>query len=339
MKLDVAQVRAITTGAVRVEEIDNTVHFFRFTKGQEELYKDRSNDFYMKTFASSGICLRFHTDSQTLFFSVHTDRGSSRSYFAFDVFVNGQKIGDLSNFSESAMIGNYTKSKCLLGDFSKCFSLGTGEKEICIYFPWSVRVTLKELVLDDGSCITPVKPGRKMLCFGDSITHGYDAVYPSNKYVSKLADMLDAEEYNKAIGGEIFFPDLAKAREDFEPEYITVAYGTNDWSKCTAEELAHNCKAFFSNVSHNYPNAKIFVITPIWRKDMNEFRPFGEFRGVEEMIQKQAAVFGNISVIHGLEFVPPKETLFADLRLHPNDKGNAIYFENLSKHIKDILEK
>ena len=67
MKLDVAQVRAITTGAVRVEEIDNTVHFFRFTKGQEELYKDRSNDFYMKTFASSGICLRFHTDSQTLF--------------------------------------------------------------------------------------------------------------------------------------------------------------------------------------------------------------------------------------------------------------------------------
>ena len=72
---------------------------------------------------------------------------------------------------------------------------------------------------------------------------------------------------------------------------------------------------------------------------MNESRPFGDFKCVGEIIQKQAEEFGNTLVIQGFEFVPHNENLFADLRLHPNDKGFEYYFENLSKHIKDILHK
>ena len=55
MKLNLSQIRDITTGAVRIEEIDNNIHFYRFIKQQEELYKNRSDDFYKKTFATSGI--------------------------------------------------------------------------------------------------------------------------------------------------------------------------------------------------------------------------------------------------------------------------------------------
>lgn len=338
MNLNLSQIRDITTGAVRIEEIDNNIHFYRFTKQQEELYKNRSDDFYKKTFATSGIKICFHTNSQTLFLRTEITGGSSRSYFAFDVFVNGVKIDTLDNFSDIDIPQNYTTLNFPLGEFSKEFNLGVGEKEVCVYFPWSVKVILKEFIIDDNSFIKPVKPNKKMLCFGDSITHGYDALYPSNKYITKLADMLNAEEYNKAIGGEIFFPELAATREDFEPDYITVAYGTNDWNKCSKEELTHNYKDFLCNLSNNYPNAKIFVITPIWRKDMNESRLFGDFKSVGEIIQKQTAAFSNISVIQGFEFVPQNEDLFADLRLHPNNEGFEYYFENLSKHIKDILK-
>ncbi|MBE6933794.1 MAG: SGNH/GDSL hydrolase family protein [Ruminococcaceae bacterium] len=339
MNLNLSQIRDITTGAVRIEEIDNGIHFYRFTKQQEELYKNRSNDFYTKTFATSGIKICFHTNSQTLFLRTEITGGSSRSYFAFDVFVNGVKIDTLDNFSDIDIPQNYTTLNFPLGEFSKEFDLGIGEKEVCVYFPWSVKATLKEFVIDDDSFIKPVKPNKKLLCFGDSITHGYDALYPSNKYITKLADMLNAGEYNKAIGGEVFFPALAATKEDFEPDYITVAYGTNDWSKRSKEELTHNCKDFLCNLSNNYPNAKIYVITPIWRKDMNESRPFGDFKSAGEIIQKQTAAFSNISVIQGFEFVPQNEDLFADLRLHPNDEGFEYYFENLSKHIKDILKK
>ena len=337
MKLNLLQIREITTGAVRIEQIDNDIHFYRFTESQEELYKKRNSDFYKKTFAASGIQMRFRTNSQTLLLSVDTASGSSRDYFSFDVFVNGEKIDLLKNFSEAELSANYTRNEFPLGNFSKKFCLGMGEKEVCIYFPWSVKVTLKECIIDDDSFIKPTKPGKKILVFGDSITHGYDALYPSNKYISKFANMLDAEEYNKAIGGEIFFPALAKTKEDFEPDYITVAYGANDWSRCTKEELAQNCKEFLYNLSNNYPNAKIFVITPIWRKDMTQKRPFGDFKSVGQVIKNQAAEFSNITVIQGFEFVPQDENLFADLRLHPNDKGFEYYFENLSKHIKEIL--
>ena len=339
MVLNLSQIRDITIGADRIEEIDDGVHFYRFTKQQEELYKKRSDDFYTKTFATSGIQIRFHTNSQTLFLRTAITCKSTRTYFAFDVFVNGVKIDTLDNFSDIDIPQNYATLKLPQGEFSKKFNLGAGDKEVCIYFPWSVDAVVKELSLDDNSLIKPSKPSKKMLCFGDSITHGYDALYPSNKYITRLANALDAEEHNKAIGGEIFFPALAATKENFEPDYITVAYGTNDWNKCTKEEFMHNCKEFIYNLSNTYPNAKIFVITPIWRKDMNEYRPFGDFKSVEEIIQKQVNELRNSWVIEGFEFVPHNENLFADLRLHPNDKGFEYYFENMLKHIKDVLHK
>ena len=93
-----------------------------------------------------------------------------------------------------------------LGEFSRNFALGGGRKSVCIYLPWSVIVEIEELSIDDTAYITPIKPSKKLIAFGDSITHGYDALRPSNRYVAKLAEALDAEEINKGIGGEIFFP-------------------------------------------------------------------------------------------------------------------------------------
>ena len=338
MKLNLSQIRTITTGAVRIEEIDSHIHFYRFTKQQEELYKNRSDDFYLKTFSTSGIQIRFSTNSKTLFLRTEITRGSSRTYFAFDVFVNGLKVDTLDNFSDMDIPQCYPPLKFPQGEFSKKFNLGEGDKEVCIYFPWSVCAVVKELVLDDDSFIVPRKPAKKMLCFGDSITQGYDALSPSNKYISRLANMLDAEEHNKAIGGEIFFPELPAVKEEFVPDYITVAYGTNDWSKCTAEEFAYNCKEFFYNLHNSYPSSKIFVITPIWRKDKNESRVFGKFEDVAGMIQQQAAKYGHISLIQGFEFVPQDENLYADLKLHPNDDGFDFYFEHLSQCVKQMLQ-
>ena len=340
MKLNLAQISAITLGAARIEEIDNDIHFYRFTKEQEELYQQRTptlkhkDDFYLKTFSTSGVQMRFRTNSQSLFLNVDVAKSTTRKYFSVEVTVNGERIGTIKNFAEEELEGNYTKWPFPLGNFSKAFDLGAGEKEVRIYLPWSVIMTLKEMSLDDGAFITPVKPNKQLLCFGDSISHGYDVLYPSNKYLTKLADLLGAEEHNKAIGGEVYFPDLAKTKEDFEPDYIIVEYGSNDWSLCSREEMTSNCGAFLANVSKTYPNAKIFASTPIWRKDMHESKPFGDFMLLGGIIQEQAAGLENISVIQGFEFVPPDETLFADLMLHPSDKGFEYFVENLSKGIK-----
>ena len=208
-----------------------------------------------------------------------------------------------------------------------------GEKEICIYFPWSVNGILKDLILDDGASVTPVKPKFKMLCFGDSITQGYDALYPSGKYTSLLADYLDAEEFNKGYGGDGFCPELIDTEEDFVPEYIFGAYGTNDWSCHTAENFDTYCKHFYKNLSEKYPSAKIYAISPIWRKDYATPRKFGDFLSVEDHIRDAVAEFENITFIPGFNLLEHDENLFRELSLHPNDDGFKQYFESLKKYI------
>ena len=55
MNLNLSQIKEVPLGAVRIEEIENGIHFYRFNKEQELLYKNRNEDFYKKTFATSGI--------------------------------------------------------------------------------------------------------------------------------------------------------------------------------------------------------------------------------------------------------------------------------------------
>ena len=333
MKLNLQTIQDITSGAVRVTQADDGFHFFRFTSRQEALYKTRNEGHYKRTFCTSGVQLAFQTNSEKLLLKVSVSPITTRRYFAFEVFVNGTRIGSINNFEGVELPRSYTTVTLPLGEFENEFTLGTGQKDVRIYFPWAVEAVLQEITLDDGAIVTPLKRKKKLLCFGDSITQGFDALYSSNKYISQLADALDAEEFNKAIGGEIFFPALAQEKDDFVPDYITVAYGTNDWSACTEETFRANCKAFFTNLVENYPETKIYAITPTWRKDHTLEKPFGAFEKVEQIVRSIAAEFENITVISGFDFVPHDENYFADLRLHPNDEGFKHYFANLIKKL------
>lgn len=337
MKLSHDQIQSICLGAVRTVRTENGICLRRFTEKQEEIYRRTDVGFHIKSLAAAGMKLCFETDSKSLFLKVNVSRGSSRTYFSFDIMVNGKMVGYLDNFSDVELPQDYTKMELPHGEFSKCFALGEGIKQVCIYLPWSVAVEINELSVDDNSFVKPVRPAKKMLVFGDSITQGYDALRPSKRYAARLAEALDAEEVNKGIGGEQFFPELAESPDSFEPDYISVAYGTNDWSKSTEEDFKNRCYAFYRALSQNYPNAKIFAITPIWRKDGQQEKPFGDFCKVKEGIQEIVKAFDNITFIDGYEFVPQDENYFADLRLHPNDNGFAHYFRNLSEKIKDKI--
>ena len=341
MKLTLDQIKSITTGACRVEEIDGGIRFFRFTKEQELLYEKASEElgrgFYDRRLATAGVRLRFATDSKTLKLAGEEASCTSRMYYSFDVFVNGKPIGYIDNFSDVSLPVDYTEVRLLEGEFSKEFDLGDGHKEVCVYFPWSAYPTLREVSIDDGAFIKPIKPTKKLLAFGDSITQGYDALRPSKRYVSLVADELGFEEINKGIGGEIFFPPLAETKEDFTPDYITVAYGTNDWSTTSGENFKENCKAFYASLSKNYPTAKIFAICPIWRKNYKDEKPFGPFEKVEEIIREVVGELENVTVIPGFDLVPKDEKYFADLRLHPTASGFEHYAKNLCRELKDKI--
>lgn len=333
MKLTFEQIKSITTGAVCVEKEDDKIRFHRFTDQQEIVYGKGGKTFNVRCAASAGMRFRFKTNSQTLKLKFEILKGSGRLYYSFDVFVNGKAVGYLDNFSGVQLPRNYTGVELPLGNAEKEFALGKGDKEVCVYFPYSVCPLLEELSLEEGAYVIPVKPSKKLLAFGDSITQGYDALRASMRYTSLLADKLQAEEFNKGIGGEVFFPALAQTKDDISPDYITVAYGTNDWSKKTEEDFKVRCRAFYVALSNHYPQAKIFAITPIWRKDYQGERAFGPFELVEQDIRAAVADLPNVRVLSGFDFVPKDESYFSDLRLHPNDEGFAHYAENLYNEI------
>lgn len=337
MKLSVEKISEIAVGASRVSETEYGIELLRFTAEQEQLYKYEKPEFINKTFCTAGVRLHFKTDSCNLFIKVNVSEGATRSYFSFDVVVNGKPCGYLDNFSDITLCQNIAQTKCPYGKFSKSFELGEGIKDVCVYFPWSVRAVLEELSLDDNAVIEPIKRSKNMLIFGDSITHGYDALRPSLSYASQLSDALNADAINKAIGGEVFFPSLAKLSDDIKPDYITVAYGTNDWNLLERENFCENCKGFFSALKENYSKALIFAVSPIWRKDTEPPRKFGDFSLVEQDIKEITESLGGIIFISGRYFVPENEEFFGDMRLHPNIKGFEHYFNNLYGEIKKYI--
>ncbi len=337
MKLNFEQIKNIIIGAVRIEEESGAVRAYRFTKEQDELYKARNPDFYHKSLTSAGIKLLFKTDSKNLFLKMRTAYGSSRQYFSFDVFVDGKPAGYIDNFSNADLPRVYPQAELPVGVFSKTLQLGNGIKTVCVYFPWSVKTFIEEIEVDDNALVEAIKPSKKLIAYGDSITHGYDALRPSNRYIARLAEALDAEEYNKAIGGEVFLPDLSELKDSFVPDYVTVAYGTNDWNCMDSDTFKHRCRAFYENLSRNYPDTKIFAITPIWRKDINVPRSFGAFSELETYIKDAVRDLENVTMISGFDLVPEDEKYYADLVLHPNDEGFDYYFKGLYNKIKSHI--
>jgi lysophospholipase L1-like esterase len=196
---------------------------------------------------------------------------------------------------------------------------------------------IRTLELEDGATLTPVKKSCRMIMYGDSITHGYDTFVSAHSYASLLADALDADARNKGIGAEKFFPALAEISDDCDPAYVTVAYGTNDWSGKTLEEFENNSAAFYRTLSKKYPNAKIFALAPIWRGDMDRVTKVGSFYHVAEHLGAVAAELPNVTLINCFDFVPKSPEYFSDKHLHPNDAGFRYYFDGLLAEIKKYL--
>lgn len=329
MKLSFEQIKACTLGAEQVLNTPEGIAFLRFT--EEELAVYETNPLKDKCGSTAGIRIAFTTDADALTLGLLVkEDGSTRSYFAAELYVNGQPTGLLKNYSDE-MDFLTMRDHCPAGAFSGTFAIGAGEKQVELYLPWSKRTLLTELTLDGAAFCRPVRRERVLLMYGDSITHGYDAKTPSKSYSNRLADALGMQVFNKAIGAECFFPELAECTPVQKPEIITVAYGTNDWSKRSRETLLANAPRFLKALLERHPRATLYVLTPIWRKEQDP-TAYGSFSLVSEDLAEICKDLPRTVLIRGYDLVPHDESYYADSRLHPGNEGFAHYFENLRKY-------
>ena len=328
MKLNLEQIREITRGVTRVEEIDGSFRFFRFTEAQAQFYLDAGfTGFYDKTNGTAGVRWAFSTDATSISFDFALQVGSSRAFAWFDVYVDGAMIRHMGTDS-SAMQGG-----------SVSFALAKGEKQVEIYFPWSRTVGVRNVAFDDATFIKPILRKRKMIAFGDSITQGYDAIYPSLSYVTSLARLMDADVTNKGIGGDYFCPDMLKDADPETPDLITVAYGINDWCSLSPEVYRKSCPAFFRRLHELYPDTPVYAISPIWYGEPEKKTQFGipAYR-VHEWMEELCADIPKLHLIRGWDLVPHFSNFYSDFIVHPNDLGFGIYAQNLYRAILEAEE-
>ena len=322
MKLTVEQIKAITCGSVDVYETDNGWCCRRMTREMEEAYKIfREDNYKKKAQTCAGVRLAFETDSSSFSFTYGHYTDFSLGMGWFEIFVNGVKAG-------------YYPMDFGRKDLTAKVSLDGRVSLVEVYFPYHKCVAVKDVTVDDGSYIKPVKRSMTMLSFGDSITHGMCAQSPSRVYAVSLADKLEADLYNIAVSGDRFFPEILEYDMGISPDIITVAYGTNDWWVHSRPTVERRSREFIKKLSAKYPASKIFVVSPIDRLSHEKAAKFGDYLiCMHELLERSASGLDNVTVVNGWELVPADPAYFAD-GLHPSDHGMDHYAENLYKKIK-----
>ena len=297
MRLDLEQIKRITVGAVRIREDADGFHFSKLSERQEAVFCSLSENFKNGARATTGIRLEFYTDS---------------SLVKYATLKNGVCQEEVLTFPSSS-----------------------GEKrenKICILLSFHAYTSVSYIELSEGAYIRPLDYKQKMLFFGDSITQGWHSSRDEYSFAYLTSLHFSANSIIQGVGGAYYHPSLAE-RLDFDPDTVIVAYGTNDASRAqSVDEVRTNCAEFLSRICTYYPNAAIRVITPIWRTDYDQLRPYGHVQLIGDCIRTEAERL-NIPVIDGMKLLPRDPSFLADT-VHPNDKG----FERYAKELIRALE-
>ncbi len=329
MKLNGTELAALAHGAVRTVQNGDFTAFYRFTEKQDAYYRAISPDFFhVRAQASANIRIELVTDAVELSFDFRAKQASARSFFSFDIAIDGK------------VTACYLREGLTADEGHLSFPLPAGEHRVTLYLPAMFSAELAHVTLKNATTVRPVKRSRSMLILGDSITQGMDAHRSANSYANKIADLLDATAVNQGIGGEIFRPAILDGDIGFTPDIVTIAYGTNDYSKRDdSEDFLRDATAFYRGVRDLFPTAKIFGILPTWRADANaKPRPMGKnFEEAKDIVRTAAESVG-AAVIDGDGLVPHSPYCFDDGKLHPNDLGFAHYAKNLFAAMEQYLK-
>ncbi len=310
-------------------EFDDTgcLHFKRFTDSQLEVYKAASQGWFERANASASVTFDFVTDSDYIAMKVKLHSGSSENSFSFDLCIDGI-LYEHREMDRGA--------RAVVG-----FDLPKGEHRVTIYFPWTKETVVEEVHLTDGACIEEVKKRAKWLILGDSLTQGEAAKLTSLTAVNSAARVLDLEVVNQGVGGYRFDAEtLDESIVSYEPDILTVTYGSNDYTIYDYEEdFRRHASEYIEKLVTLFPSTPIIGVLPLYRFDqktqikqkycaytLNDAR-----RILKELYQK----YDNITVLEeaGIPRVPE---MYQDDCVHLNELGFSFYANALEKRMKEL---
>lgn len=306
------------------------LHFHRFSESQLETYAAEDEGWIIRAEASASVTFDMVTDSDHITLKLDIYPGSSHHWGSFDLYVDGV-------FTESCHIGD-------LGVKLVAFPLPAGAHRITVYFPWSLKTVVNEVLLSDGATVQPVEKKLRILAFGDSITQGYITKFTSLSYVNQMARQLDAHIVNQGIGG--YYSNettIDRSVTAYDPDVITVAYGTNDYARCdNREDFVRGTGAYIRKLASLFPDKKIVGILPIYRNDHNHrarklYRDYS-LDEAREILRGFYEECQNGYVIEETRIGHIPEMYAADY-LHPNELGFTFMAQSIVQALQNIINR
>jgi lysophospholipase L1-like esterase len=314
MRLSYKQIESITVGAMQIWENVDGVHFCKMLPSQLDAFALIDDFIFGNSNTSTGVRLDFWTDSP---------------WVKFRPTVTGKY--------EVKVDGVLTDYRSAIADEDTLIDVSRDEKlhRVTIHLPChDVIAGIKLLEIEDTCVVRPHEFARKFLFLGDSITQGWNSEIETLSYAYQVSDHFNAESVIQGVGGA-FFDATTLDRGEFEPDTVFIAFGTNDARRFHSLDAIHlRCEDYINKVLKLFPEAQLYVITPIWCGDFDTIQlPYGHVREVNATIADAAHQFG-ITVIDGLQMIPHDMTYFAD-DMHPNTEGFCVYAENLIKALEN----
>jgi len=264
----------------------------------------------------AGIQLALRTDATQLELALTLHPGARRS-FALAVTVDGVPRHP---FCETEQPDGPLEVMVRLADADA----PRRPREVRLLFPPSRPAWLRRAVLDGATTAEPLpaKP-RRLLCLGDSITQGMEALSPLAPYPTALAEAWNAELLNQGIGGHIFDAAYIDENLPFTPDLVTIAYGTNDWSRgLSPDAVRRAAAACLARIADLWPCARVALLTPFWRACQADTKAGGTLADIRAAIAAapSGAAAARCTVLAGETLIPNEARYFSD-GTHPNDLG------------------
>ena len=336
------------------EDEDGYLSFLRFTDLQLQVYEP--NPLYrLMSLCSSGVYLTLDTDAEEFTLECRTSEINARDLI--------QIKGEMSFGQVLHLLGDTLKKVNQAGSrleiiqhfdlyVNDCYTCAVRLNSGLLKFPlnnpehrWiNVKIWLPLYKPVYLGCLSicgdwhwrPAEVRRPVLyAFGDSITQGFITGRPSFCYVAQLAELLGMDALNQGIGGALFDPHILDDLDHLPlPNLVTVAYGTNDWRNSSGiMTIQENTALFFARLNQLYSRLPIYVLTPIWRDDMDQPQAAGTFSEVTRLIRKTTEVYPDVRLIDGLSVSPHNPAFYADGYLHPNIYGFSYLAARLYREI------
>ncbi len=326
-RLNNGEISELCVGALNIRECeDGLLRFEKYTESQMDGFGRWTEK--SPVLCTTGVRLDFHTDSSQLCFAAATCG-------KYEVYIDGLlrcfvKVGEREKGADAEPF----EEICV----RLCDPLGNAKAEhrVTLYLPSHSIGKLSYVSLDDTSYARRHVFAYKFLMIGDSITQGWESKYDSMSYANRVSRFFDAESIVQGRGGSCFVEDTFCRLPNFEPDLITIAYGTNDFSACASlDEMKSHVSPYFDRVKEAYGDRTVLVISPIWRKS-REGKRMGSFEECRELVATEAIKRGFIHV-DGLELIGNVDDFFTD-GLHPNDLGFSVFSENLIRIMQKYVK-